>query len=107
MPQPKQTPKARKLQTQAAIIEVETVRLAVAIPSFDDLPDSAWIRQSQLVRDPKHPTRPTPLPISPATFWRWVRAGKFPKPTKLGSARVTAWKVGDVRAWIDAQPAAA
>lgn len=76
------------------------------IPNFDDLPDSAWVRQSQLVRDPKHPTRPTPLPFSPATFWRLVASSKFPKPTKL-SERVTAWKVGDVRAWINQQAAAA
>lgn len=76
------------------------------MPSFDDLPDTAWVRQAQLVRDPKHPTRPTPLPFSPATFWRLIASQKFPKPTKL-SARVTAWKVGDVRAWINEQSAAA
>ncbi|MFY7863877.1 helix-turn-helix transcriptional regulator [Roseateles sp.] len=33
-----------------------------------------------------------------------VKCGKFPKPLKL-SSRVTAWKVGDVRAWIKAQAA--
>ena len=31
---------------------------AAQIPNFDDLPDTAWIRQSQLVRDPKYPTHP-------------------------------------------------
>lgn len=30
------------------------------------------------------------LPVSPATIWRWVREGKFPKPYKLGPA-VTVW----------------
>jgi prophage regulatory protein len=24
------------------------------------------------------------LPVSPATIWRWVAAGKFPAPFKLG-----------------------
>ena len=28
------------------------------------------------------------LPVSKATIWRWVRAGRFPKPFKLGE-RVT------------------
>jgi prophage regulatory protein len=26
------------------------------------------------------------LPVSPATIWRWVREGKFPKPFKLGDS---------------------
>lgn len=30
------------------------------------------------------------LPVSPATVWRWVREGKFPKPFKLGDS-VTVW----------------
>lgn len=75
------------------------------IPSFDTLPDSAFIRESQLVQSPKRPDRPAPLPFSAPTLWRKVKAGTFPKPTKL-SQRVTAWKVADVRAWITAQQAA-
>ena len=67
--------------------------------SFDTLPDSAFVRESQLVRDCKHPERTGPLPFSAATLWRHVKEGKFPQPVKL-SERVTAWQVGDVRAWI-------
>lgn len=98
-----QAPMALNQRTQATTPDTATTRHSAAIPNFDDLPDSAWVRQAQLVRDPKHPTRPAPLPFSPATFWRRVREGKFPKPTKLGGARITAWKVGDVRAWINQQ----
>lgn len=98
-PQPRTS---RKGQPTLARPERDTA----AIPNFDDMPDTAWVRQSQLVRDPRHPTRPTPLPFSPATFWRLVASQRFPKPTKL-SERVTAWKVGDVRAWINEQAAAA
>jgi prophage regulatory protein len=90
----------------AALPMVKADVQPAGIPNFDDLPDSAWIRQSHLVRDPKHPTRPTPLPFSPATFWRLVADQKFPQPTKL-SARVTAWKVGEVRAWLNEQARAA
>lgn len=39
------------------------------------------------------------LPVSPATIWRWVRAGIFPKPFKLGDA-VTVWDVAEVDAFI-------
>lgn len=70
---------------------------------FDALPNSAWLRESQLVRSPKNPDSAiAPLPFSAPTLWRMVKLGKFPKPTKL-SARVTAWQAGQVRAWMTAQ----
>lgn len=69
---------------------------------FDALPDSAFIRESQLVQSPKRPNTPTPLPFSAPTLWRMVARGTFPKPIKL-SERVTCWKVGEVRAWMTAQ----
>ena len=72
----------------------------VIASNFDALPDSAFIRESQLVQSPKRPDTPAPLPFSAPTLWRKVKAGTFPKPVKL-SERVTAWKVGDVRAWIE------
>ena len=72
---------------------------------FDALPDSAYIRESQLVQSPKRPDTPAPLPFSAPTLWRKVKAGTFPKPIKL-SERVTAFKVGDVRAWMTAQATA-
>jgi len=71
--------------------------------AFDALPDSAWLRESQLVRSCKSPASAVaPLPFSAPTLWRMVKAGKFPKPTKL-SAGVTAWQVGQVRAWLTTQ----
>jgi len=68
---------------------------------FDELPDSAFIRESQLVIDPKRPQYPAPLPFSAATLWRKVAAGTFPKPVKL-SSRVTAWRVSEVRIFLRA-----
>ena len=72
---------------------------------FDPLPDSAFIREAQLVQSPKRPEHPAPLPFSAPTLWRKVKSGTFPKPIKL-SERVTAWNVGVVRAWMTAQAAA-
>lgn len=71
---------------------------------FDALPDSAFIRESQLVQSPKRPDTPAPLPFSAPTLWRKVKAGTFPKPVKL-SERVTGFQVGAVRAWMAAQSA--
>ena len=73
---------------------------------FDALPDSAFLRESQLVQSPKRPGVPAPLPFSANTLWRKVKAGEFPQPVKLGP-RITAWKAGEVRAWIDSQTATA
>ena len=39
------------------------------------------------------------LPVSPATVWRWVREGNFPKPFKLGES-VTVWDAAEVEAFI-------
>ena len=69
--------------------------------SFDSLPDSAFIRESQIVQNSKHPKALGLLPFSSATLWRKVNDGSFPKPVKL-SARVTAWRVSEVRSFLEA-----
>jgi predicted DNA-binding transcriptional regulator AlpA len=40
------------------------------------------------------------LPVSPATVWRWVQQGRFPKPFKLGD-HVTVWSAEAVEAFIE------
>ncbi|MGC4062956.1 MAG: AlpA family phage regulatory protein [Aquabacterium sp.] len=59
-----------------------------------NLPATGYVRQAQLI--------PTFVPFSSATLWRKVKSGEFPRPVKL-SERVTAWRVEDVRHWLDAQ----
>jgi prophage regulatory protein len=71
---------------------------------FDAMPDGAYIREAGLVASPKRPGAPVPLPFSAPTLWRKVRELTFPAPVRL-SGRVTAWKVGEVRAWLTAQEA--
>ena len=56
------------------------------------LPESGYVRQSQLI--------PSIFPFSSATLWRKVKAGTFPKPVKLGP-RITAWRVEDIRDLIE------
>jgi predicted DNA-binding transcriptional regulator AlpA len=81
---------------------ITAVKTSITPSIFDALPDSAFIRESQLVQSPKRPETPAPLPFSAPTLWRKVKAGTFPAPHKL-SQRVTAWQVGTVRAWMTAQ----
>jgi prophage regulatory protein len=60
--------------------------------SLGSLPESGYVRQSQLI--------PFIFPFSSATLWRKVKAGTFPKPVKLGP-RITAWRVEDIRDLIE------
>jgi predicted DNA-binding transcriptional regulator AlpA len=91
-------PKKATPATPTTVAQKATIHQSV----FDALPDSAFVRESQLVQSPKRPEHPAPLPFSAPTLWRKVAAGTFPKPVKL-SERVTCWKVSEVRAWMTAQ----
>lgn len=62
--------------------------------AFDALPSTAFIRQAQLI--------PDVVPFSAATLRRRCKAGLFPHPVKL-SDRISAWRVGDIRAWMAAR----
>lgn len=59
-----------------------------------DLPLTGYIRQAQLI--------PTFVPVSSSTLWRWIKAGKFPAPYRLGD-NVSAWKVAEVREWLESR----
>lgn len=56
------------------------------------LPETGFVRQSQLAKI---------IPFSSATLWRKVADKSFPQPVKL-SPGCTAWRVEEVRAWMDA-----
>lgn len=56
------------------------------------LPATGFVRLRQLV--------PSIIPFSAATLWRKVKKDQFPAPVKL-SEGVTAWRVEEVRAWIE------
>lgn len=70
--------------------------LPASLETFDELPDSALIRQ---------PILEALLGVSASTVWRLVNSGALPR-VKL-TARCTGWRVGDVRAYLNAQREAA
>lgn len=61
--------------------------------NFDQAPDGAFMRARALCGGV--------VPFSESTLWRKAAEGTFPEPVRL-SARVTAWRVGDVRKWLQA-----
>ena len=64
------------------------------------LPATGYLRLPQIVGNPKaNPPIPALIPIGKSTWWAGVRDGRYPKPVKLG-ARVTVWKIEDIRALI-------
>ena len=84
---------------------VQAAPLQISRSEFDRLPESGFLRLSQLVLPPKSPRSSFAiLPFSAATVWRKAAEGTFPSPFKL-SAGVTAWMVGDVRCWLREQAA--
>lgn len=66
--------------------------MATQIP-FHHLPDSALLREKEMLPI---------LPWSAPTLWRRVKSGGFPQPIRL-EGRITCWRWGDVRQWLDAQ----
>jgi prophage regulatory protein len=61
--------------------------------SFNELPAYALVRQKDL-------QQLRVICFSAPTLWRMVAAGTFPKPIKI-SAQITAWRVSEVRDWLD------
>jgi hypothetical protein len=61
--------------------------------------NAKFYRLRQLATTKDHDGR---LPVGPATVWRWVRAGNFPAPFKLGE-KTTVWDAAEVEAFIAAR----
>jgi prophage regulatory protein len=71
-----------------------------------NLPETGFLRLPQIVGDPAAvPPVPPIVPVCKSTWWAGVKAGRFPRPVKLGP-RVTAWRASDIRALVESGPAA-
>ncbi len=42
----------------------------------------------------------TLIPVSNSTWWRWVKAGKAPRPIRIGGTSAPFWRLGDIRKFI-------
>ncbi|MDR1890229.1 MAG: AlpA family phage regulatory protein [Zoogloeaceae bacterium] len=63
-------------------------------------PDSLY-RANQIHGDARKGIPPI-LPISRATFWDWVKEGRFPQPV-MRTGHVTLWRGADILAWLAAK----
>lgn len=68
------------------------------------LPDTGYLRLSQIIgrkATDERPAEPGLIPVSRSTWWAGVRSGRYPQPTRALGARITAWRVEDIRALIE------
>ena len=62
-----------------------------------DWPDEGFVRLPQIIGDAKAtPPIPAVYPVSPSTWWRGVKSGRYPKPVRLGP-NIVAWTVRSLR----------
>jgi prophage regulatory protein len=74
-------------------------------PVAPGMPETGFLRLSQIIGDHARDLPPL-IPVGRSTWWHGVKSGKYPQPVKLGP-RTTAWKVEDIRAFIEKKQAAA
>jgi prophage regulatory protein len=68
-----------------------------------NLPETGFLRLNQIIGNPKaEPPIPAVIPVSRSTWWEGVKSGRYPQPVKSLGLRITAWRVEDIRALIDA-----
>ena len=60
----------------------------------NELPSSGFVRLPAIIAPHG------PIPVSKSTWWAGIKTGRYPKPVKL-SARISAWRVEDIRAFIE------
>lgn len=62
--------------------------------SLKELPQTGFMRLPAIIG------RTGFIPVSKSTWWAGIKAGRYPKPVKLGP-RITAWRAEDIRALIE------
>ena len=61
---------------------------------YQRLPETGFVRLTSILAPNG------PIPVSKSTWWAGIKAGRYPKPVKLGP-RITVWRVEDIRTLIE------
>ena len=62
------------------------------------LPETGYLRLRQIIGNPKAvPPIPALIPVGKSTWWAGVKSGRYPRPVRPLGARITAWRVEDIR----------
>ncbi len=64
------------------------------------LPKEGYVRISQIIGDKKRGVVGV-FPVSRASWYQGIKAGKYPPALKIGGSRTSAWKVSDIRALLE------
>ena len=65
------------------------------------LPETGYLRLCQIIGNPKaSPPIPAFVPVSKSTWWAGMKSGRYPQPVHTLGARITAWRVEDIRGFI-------
>jgi len=65
------------------------------------LPETGFVRLFQIIGNPKAtPPIPAIIPVSKTTWFKGVREGRYPKPSKKFGPRISAYHVDDIRKFI-------
>ncbi len=83
------------------VIPIKTATAKPATPKPSPI-STGFLRLNQIIGDKDHAPI---LPIGKTSFYALIKAGKVPKPTKLGQ-RTSVWKVEDIRALVEEMGAA-
>ncbi len=68
---------------------------------MNQLPETGFLRLSKIIGNPNAvPPIPAIIPVSKSTWWEGVRTGRYPQPVRTLGARITAWRVEDIRALV-------
>lgn len=67
--------------------------------SIEVITSRAFLRVSEIANN-RRIGSPGIIPVSAATWWAWVKAGRAPQPIRL-SAGVTVWRAADVLAFAE------
>ena len=71
--------------------------------AIQQLPETGYVRLPQIIGDKNaEPPIPAIIPVSRSTWWDGVRTGRYPAPVRTLGRRITAWRVEDIRALINA-----
>ena len=66
------------------------------------LPETGFLRLSQIIGNPKaNPPIPALIPISKSSWWAGCKSGRYPQPVRTLGARITAWRIEDIRELIE------
>lgn len=76
----------------------QAAQQAVPAAQQNVLPATGLVRLWQIIGDKERGVPPV-IPVSKSTWWNGVKAGRFPRPIKLGAT--TCWNVQDIRQLLD------